>query len=81
MTEKNEAFDISKIPSSKETYNDPSFYEVARWHVSKCDVCREGENKPPPAFGVLDPRHCREYYEIAQEYSDYERDYIRWGNP
>ena len=81
MSEKSETFDISKVISSRETYGDPSFYEVAQWHIKLCEWCKNGQDKPPPAFGTKDNRHCPEYYEIAEEYSDYERDYVKWGNP
>lgn len=77
----NEQFDINEIPSSRETYNDPTLYEVLQWHISLCPVCLDGRDKPPPAFGTADNRHCPEYYGIAEEYSEYERDYIRWANP
>lgn len=85
MTQQNstteEPFDVNKIPSSRETYNDPTLYEVLKWHISVCRVCHDGLEKPPPAFGTADTRHCQEYYGIAEEYSEYERDYIRWANP
>lgn len=78
-----EQFDINKILSSKETFNDPSLYETLQWHMRNCDHCTNGmkDVKAPPAFGARDNRHCDEYYQIAEEYSDYERDYISKGNP
>lgn|SRR5487761_1005677 len=76
-----EEFDINKIPSSKETFGDPTLYETLQWHMSLCHSCTRGRDQPPPAFGTRDNRHCIEYYEIVEEYSEYERDYIRWGNP
>lgn len=74
-----ETFDINKIPSSRETFGDPTLYETLQWHLYQCPDCFPDEEPPP--FGVADNRHCAEYYEIAQEYSDYERDYIMKGNP
>lgn len=76
-----EKFDINKIPSSRETFHDPTLYETLQWHMSVCRVCQDGKDKPPPAFGTADSRHCQEYYAIAEEYSEYEQVYIRWGNP
>ena len=76
-----EKFDISKIPSSRETFHDPTLYEVLQWHITLCAICTTGLSMPPPAFGTADSRHCREYYDIAEEYSEYERYYVSWGNP
>jgi hypothetical protein len=76
-----EPFDINKIPSSRETFGDPTLYEVLQWHITNCIWCSAWINHPPPSFGKPDKRHCPEYYGIAQEYSDYERDYVSKGNP
>lgn len=75
-------FNIDKIVSS-ESLGDPTMYATLRWHMRHCDHCTNGMNatKSPPAFGARDNRHCDEYYDIVQEYSDYERDYISKGNP
>lgn len=79
LTENSETEPI-KILSS-EDFGDPTMHEVLQWHISCCEWCKSMLDSPPPAFGMPDNRHCPEYYEIVQEYSDYERDYISKGNP
>lgn len=66
---------------SSADFGDLPLYEFLRWHVSVCDYCRTGENKPPPGFGIKDSRHCSDYYDIVSEYSEYERVYITRGDP
>lgn len=64
-----------------EDFNDPTLYETLQWHMSKCAYCTEGMTKPPPEFGHKDTRHCDEYYQIVEEYGEYELQYAWKGNP
>lgn len=64
-----------------EDFNDPTLYETLQWHMRHCEICYTGMLQSPPKFGTRDDRHCQEYYEIAVEYSEYERVYISQGNP
>lgn len=64
-----------------EDFGDVSLYMFLQWHISVCVWCHSQLDITPPQFGVYDKRHCPDYYEIIQEYSDYERDYISRGNP
>jgi hypothetical protein len=64
-----------------EDFGDPTLYEMLQWHMRHCEFCSHGMTQSPPQFGVQDTRHCSEYYEIAEEYSEYERVYISQGNP
>lgn len=66
---------------SSEDFGDPTLHEVLQWHIVHCFPCTNHQFDPPPAFGKADKRHCEEYFEIVQEYSDYERDYVSKGNP
>ena len=75
-----ESGEMIRIPCSDD-YGDPTLYETLRWHISVCARCAQGEMQGPPAFGKRDSRHCDEYYQIAQEYSEYEADYAMKGNP
>jgi hypothetical protein len=75
-----EQMEPSGIVSSKDL-GDPDLGTVLQAHIDQCLQCVACTLLPPPAFGMPDKRHCPEYFEIIQEYSDYERDYISKGNP
>lgn len=64
-----------------EDFNDPTLYETLQWHMTKCLHCKLGMTKPPPEFGHRDTRHCDEYYQIVEEYGEYETQYAWKGNP
>lgn len=64
-----------------EDLNDPTLYETLQWHIKLCLHCKLGLTKPPPDFGFADTRHCAEYYEIVEEYGEYETQYAWKGNP
>lgn len=69
-----------ELPTSL-SLGDPTLHEVLQWHQSICSHCILGSKLNPPLFGRPDNRKCVEYYEIVQEYSEYEATYIRQGNP
>lgn len=79
QTEQGEA-DTFKVLSS-EDYGDIPLYDFLQWHISRCGYCYQRQGWAPPQFGTADTRKCSEYYEIVQEYSDYERYYISRADP
>jgi hypothetical protein len=70
----------SEIVSSKEL-GDPTLGEVLQQHIERCVQCAASIQQLPTPFGMPNKRHCQEYFDIIQEYSDYERDYISKGKP
>ncbi len=80
-SQEQESSDTSLVIPSSSDFGDLPLYDFLRWHISVCEWCNSGENQPPPQFGKQDHRKCPEYFEIVQEYSDYERIYIHDGNP
>lgn len=58
---------------------DPDLNTVIRWHLANCTVC--DPDQPPPPFGMPATKYCDEYWEIIQEYADYEVKYAWKGNP
>jgi len=81
MSESSQETGIQVKFLSSSDLGDLSLYDFLQWHISVCPHCAEHLNDAPPKWGVADNRHCQDYYDITQEYSDYERDYISRGNP
>jgi hypothetical protein len=67
--------------SSKQSYSDPDIGTVLRWHIEICAVCHQSLIARPAGFGRPAKVFCSEYWEIIQEYSEYERLYAQMGNP
>lgn len=68
------------LPSSSD-YGDPTIAQVITWHIANCPLCLADLDKMPEPFGVKSRRYCPEYWDIYEEYREYERDYALKGNP
>lgn len=65
-----------------EDFSDPTLTEVTVWHIVRCQRCSQGVTEGPGRFGVSQrSRYCEEYWEIIDEYSEYEGHYAMRGNP
>ncbi|SRR5713226_5735704 len=67
-----------KVVSSKDL-GDPDLGTVLDWHMYHCDICYV--RNTPAIFGRRPSNFCDEYWEIVQEYADYEIQYAWKGNP
>jgi hypothetical protein len=61
------------------SYGDPALHTVIQWHFSMCQECNTGSR--PSIFGKRPDNLCPEYFEIIQEYAEYEGHYAMMGNP
>lgn len=59
--------------------NDPDLGTVLQWHLSLCQIC--DPTSPPSVFGVRPANFCDEYFEIIQEYREWEGNYAWMGKP
>jgi hypothetical protein len=65
-----------------EDFSDPSLDTVLQWHIRNCQHCSQGVTEVPPRFGVSAwSRYCAEYWEIVQDYAEYDGHYAMRGNP
>jgi hypothetical protein len=60
---------------------DPEIGIVLSWHIVNCSLCSEYAKMARPLPFGSPASFCPEYWEIVDEYSEYERNYAMRGNP
>ena len=65
-----------------EDFSDPTQDTVLQWHIRGCQHCSQGVTEPPRRFGVSNQsRYCPEFWEIVDDYAEYDGQYAMRGNP
>lgn len=66
---------------SSRDLGDPTLDEVLQWHMRLCALCALAVKTPPAMFGIKRTAFCPEYWEIINDYREYEGEYAWKGNP